>query len=335
MRRLLPTMRHVTGTRSRRTVGLAATAVAMVLVVSACTSQDFPNMRNVSWANVPVGRILGSTSGNIGVDAEMWGYLPCKDHRAPNPQGYTQDPFFGACLMPSQGSTPLYDSYAYYPRWTSNNANNPFGLFFANSGPCNDTSGVWCAQGTTVNHGWANKWTKFYLEFYPDDPSAAGVRLTVQCCPNEANGGAYTPTIGDVSLPRAGNPGTSALGASIANVSDANQVRLDAFQVDANPTSTTTAGIPVLSFSSSSNGASGPINSWSVPALYYGEYAVFINDLQRPQRTVVARFSLPAVTFLVLDRNKPCFGLAQPWDAGQWYNNVTLTAAQCQAMWAS
>jgi hypothetical protein len=322
-------------TRLRKPLALAIPILAVLALASACNSTDIPFLRNVPWVNIAFGRINGSTNGNIGVDGVMLGYMPCKDHRAPNPNDYTQDPFFGACALPSIGRQPLYDSYADYIRWTGNNTNNPHGIFLGNSTPCKDTSGHWCQSGQTLQHNWANKWTEFHLELYPDDPNATGVRLSVPCCPNVANGGAYTPVIGDVTLPRAGGAGTSRLSAFVGGTSANNQVRLDAFQVDSNPTSRSSTGVPIRSFYSAHNGEKGGgVNAWAAPAVFHGEYAVFITDMQRPHRAVVARFFVPQLTHLQLDRNAPCFGLGEPWDPGQWFNNVRMSSATCNSLWS-
>lgn len=319
----------------KRTVfRVAPLLVVLALVAAACDSRTQPQLRDVPWVNIPIGRINGSSTGAIGIDGQMGEYHPCNDNRAPG-DSWEQDAFYGACVMPSQGGVPLYNSYTYFFRWSGSQPNWPSGLFLGNTGTCNDSTGTFCSpKGSTIDHGWSKKWSEFALEIYPDDKAAAGVRLQVACCPNEANGGAYTPMVGDIDLPRSGNPGTSPLQANVAGVSAANQVGFDAFQVDDNPSSRSSGGVGLWSFSSGANGAPGAnINQWRVPALYNGTYAVYIGDRSNPNRKVVARISLPATTTITVDRTKPCFGIANPYDPNQWYLNVQLTPSQCQALW--
>lgn len=317
-------------------VRLGVVLAALVLVSAACDSRTQPNLRETPWVNIPIGRISGSATGAIGIDGAMGEYHPCNDNRAPGDL-WEQDAFYGACVMPSQGGVPLYSSYVSFHRWSGTHANWPAGLFFGNTGTCNDSTGTFCSpKGATLTHDWAKKWSEFALEIYPDDKAAAGVRLQVPCCPILANGGAYTPPIGDIDLPRAGNPGTSPLQVDIAGVTATNQVGFDVFQVDQNPSSRSSTGIGLWSFSSGANGAPGAtVSQWRVPALYHGSYALYIGDRSRPHRKVVARIDLPANAVISIDRTRPCFGLPAPYDPGQWHLNVRLTPAQCQALWSS
>lgn len=324
-------------TSRRRPAVVAVAAVAVVLLVAAaCDSRGYADQRTVPWVNIPIGRITGSNTGAIGIDGSIQGYYPCHDHRAPNDQGWTQDAFYGACVLPSQNGVPLYSSYTYFLRWSGSTANWPSGMFFTNTGTCNDSTGTFCSpKGSAITHGWANKYTELAVELYPDDPAASGVRFTVPCCPNVGNGGAYTPVVGDIDLPRAGNPGTTVLSVSVAGVTAARQVGFDAFGVDDAGGARSSGGVALRSFASGSNGAPGAVGAWSAPALFNGAYAVFITDLAKPNRKVVARLTLPANGSLAVNRNAPCFGLATPYKPATWYLNETFTPADCQALWAS
>lgn len=312
--------------------------VVVALVATSCDSRDMPDIRSQDVVVITLGRVNGSSSGNVGVDGFMWKYNPCFDHRAPNEEGlpddldFEQDPFFGACALPSISGVPQYNSYVEYVRWTGNNAGSS-GIWLGNSTPCRDDSVTWCFGGT-LNHGWARKWTRFALEFYPDDPNASGVRLEVACCPGTFGSFALTENIGDVTLPTPSTPGTTRLQGSVAGVSGADQVGIDVFQIDEFPAAHSSGGAPLYSFASTHNGKGTGNGSWAVPAVYNGEYVVYVTDKAKPSRKVVVRFNTAFRNTVDVNRNQPCFGLTGVYDPATWYLNDELTPGECAALWS-
>jgi hypothetical protein len=318
----------------RRATLTVLVTCAFALLATACDSRDMPDLRS-GWVNIPVGHISGSDSGMIGIDAFMWRYVACHDNRAPNPPGFEQDVFFGACAQPynPQNGQPVFNSYTSTVRWSGGNSNHPSGLFLGNSGPCRDDTGFHCTPGTTIHHNWAKKWTSFALEFYPDDPQAGGVRMELACCPHAANGGHYSDFPGDVPLPRPGASNTVGLSGAVSNASRG-QVSVDLFQIDDLPVVRTSTGVPVYGFDSTHNGADGQAASrWSVPAVFSGEYVAFITDNTNPSRKVVVRFHTSWMSTITINRTAPCFGLSGTWEPGTWYLNDPITPSECAARW--
>lgn len=323
---------------STRRASVVAVVLAVVTIATACDSRDMPDLRTPEIAVISIGRVNGSTSGHIGIDGFMWDYNPCFDHRAPNEQGlpdshdFDQDPHFGACALPSLGDQAQWHSYTEYIGW-SNGTTGGTGIWMGGTGTCRDTSGFWCDPGSTITHGWGRKWTRFALELYPDDPNATGVRLEVGCCPGEWGPFAFTDTIGDITLPTPSTPGTRGLSGSVSGVSGADQVGVDVFQVDEVSSARSSGGVPLYSFASTHNGARGASGSWSVPAVYTGQYVAFVTDKANPRRKVVVRFTVPDRTTIDVNRNAPCFGLTGVYDPATWYLNDQLTAGECAALW--
>ncbi len=322
---------------SPRRAPLVALVLALVALAAACDSRDMPDLRAQDVAVITTARVVGSSSGHVGIDGFMWDYNPCFDHRAPNEQGlpdshdFDQDPYFGACALPSVAGQPQWHSYTEVVSWSGGQLGP---IWMGTTGTCRDTTGVWCQQGTTISHGWGRKWTRFALELYPDDPNAAGVRLEVGCCSGAWGPFTFTDAIGDITLPSPGTPGTHGVSGTVRGVSGAQQIGVDVFQIDEVPSSRSSGGVPLASFASTHNGARGGNGTWSVPAVYDGEYVAFVTDKARPTRKVVVRFRVPERTTIDLDRNAACFGLTGVYDPATWYLNDTLTAGECAALWS-
>lgn len=282
------------------TLGFLATAM---LVAPQKTSAAY----NVSFANFWIGKVTPG-SGHIGVDI-WWNngggdYLPCQ---------HSSDPYYDACALSNNATSSYYKVMNY----TSSGSDFPYGVFIDNQNSDVCTTASWCqthGNTGTIHHGWATLIADGSLEIYPHisgsyNPAAntvGGVRVGAEFF-NFANGGRYSPNVGDISLPQLGESGVGKLngfatynGSSVSS----NRATLDIFQEQSTWSSST--GYPVTGFSSVNNNSDGYYSSGALPS---GTYKIYVTDNQTSHKIILNGVGIHSqYERLDFQLDKPCFG---------------------------
>jgi hypothetical protein len=294
MRRIAP-MLFVVGAVVAASVGLSTGVAA-----AATNSTQISSVRNVPWANMPFTGTVPAVNGQIGFGIGLGpdNYDPC------NSAG---ESFKAACL---------FGGGSYY-HVTQGSMSMPNGFFIPNSEPSQS------GPHTTVTHNWANKVFDGRIEIYPYgsggtyDPwtqSIGGVHLSARnnstdngtnVFTNFVNGGVYSPPIGLIDLPVAGQPGTGSIGGAVlanpVNPVTDKRVTLDLFELDSNHHSHDGHDVGAFASLPSKN------SNWTSGAVFNGDYIAFIEDTTTHVK-IVTLFTISGNMTQDLDLDATCFG---------------------------
>ncbi len=308
---------------------LAVLGTIMIGTIFLATGQHAA-ATNVSFTAMWIGNITPGT-GHLGVDLSWPGtdpvnhtatmYNPCHEYANTSGTITFNDPYYGACVESDSMRTSYYAEHTY----SNGTTDFPYGIFVNNQDINHCTHAVWCPNpsATTINHGWANLMTDMAIEIYPHytdgtyDPlhnTIGGVRIGTNSFPTFANGGRYSPQIGNVVLPQTGQTGVGKLNGFVRDngaAVGADIFAYDMFQQDS--TKTTSTGFPMTGFASDTTNSDGYYSSGPVP---YGTYTIFITDTRADinNHTPRAKYKITGVGVhgngerLDFDLSLPCFG---------------------------
>lgn len=218
--------------------------------------------------------------------------------------------------MSKSGPISYYKVHRFKPEGT----NFPYGIFIDNKNDnrCLLTDKSWCKpKDKSYNHDWGKQVTGAALEIYPHAPgtqefkpaqnSVGGVRIYVDGFPVYANGGRYSADIGNVRLPKFGEPDVGKMngyvyekGTKVAK----GRVTFDFFQNGG--TRKTSTGYTVSGFASSSNGDTAYYTSGAVPN---GSYKLYITDEKTRKKIIIDGLGIEGTGRRIdFDVAKKCFG---------------------------
>jgi len=297
--------------------GISASLMTGSTIASAIGSQDIPEVRQVAWANVHLGKVHGG-NGHIGLDLILPGdYTP--QH---NTDG--REAFYGANCMANSGWASYYKVEGF-----SADGSNTFshGIFIANEDTniCfnadaqltpNCASTLKSNNTPLIKHNWANKLIAVALEMYPADTATyGGVRIGVGSFENYSNGGVYSPYLGDVNLPKAGDPRVGRMNGFFFKdgqpfTGNGRSGGFEAFQEGS--TWTTSTGFPVSGFSAVGTNSDGYYSTSPLPKGRYKTYVTMVDktaDGSSKTRKIIVYLDVNTFN----DRpdfhyERPCFG---------------------------
>ncbi len=288
--------------------------IALLIAVSSLIlikQQSAKAAYDANFANFWVGRVTPG-SGHIGVD--LWWPGGGSEY---NPCHHSNDAYYDACVLSNAAQTSYYKVMSYTPSGTD----FPYGIFLDNQNADFCTTAPWCrtAGNTgTVRHGWVTLISDGSLEVYPHvsggsyNPSAntvGGVRITASFF-HFANGGRYSPDIGNIALPQLGEANVGKLngfatynGVKAAN----NRMLIEAFQRD--ESRFTSTGYIMRGFTSVRNNNDGYFNTGALPS---GKYLMFITDTSTGRKIILDNVNIFS-TYERLDfkLEQSCFGYPQ------------------------
>lgn len=261
-----------------------------------------PRVRSVAFANMPLAAVEAGPGGfHAGIDLSLGGYVP--GHHA-------EDPYYGANVMASVGPLSYYRVIG--------PGDFPFGVFIHNEDPndcrrCAPGEGcaAWCADmcSESFAHGWADRVTSASLEFYPKDAGYGGVRVEVPGFSHFANGGVYSPDLGVVVLPHAGDAGITKLNGFVYQTRGGATAPEGRFTVDIfhfGPERHTSTGVPMRGFGSTHVNGDG---YYRFDALFSGRHKTYLTDNATGRKKVVWLDLHDPDVRLDFVLGEPCFGM--------------------------
>lgn len=300
-------MKHVTKTANARFI-LALVFLVAALGINTLRPNTAEAAYNVSFANFWMGKITPG-SGHVGVD--LWWPSGSGEY---NPCHHSNDVFYGACVLANNAQASYYKVGTYTPT----TSNFPYGIFIDNQNTNTCTSAPWCTNPSapSFTHNWAKFLSDGSLEVYPYDGSGnynpsgntvGGLRIQTSFF-TFANGGRYSPNIGDIHLPKIGESGVGRMngfatynGGAIAN----NRVTLEVFQKSA--TRFTSTGYATTGFTVVHSNSDGYYNTGALPS---GSYKIYVTDTQTGHKIILDGVNI----FQIYERldfklEQRCFGL--------------------------
>ncbi len=281
-----------------------ASAAILSSLLAAPTSAAVPEFSNLDVGTVAPGH------GHIGLD--IW-WIDQSGKRY-NPCHHSTDVYYGACVMSNVDQASYYKVFNY----EDGVSNFPLGMFIDNRNENYCASPAWCdpSHPNQIQHGWARLVSGAAIEIYPYDDTGSynpaqgqygGVRIEVNDFNRSANSGRYSPTIGDIRLPKQGDAGTGKLNGFIKRAGPpigAGDATLDLFQNGS--TLSTSTGVPVSGFSSVSVNSDGYYNLGVVPS---GSYHLFVTDNATGKKVEFLQILISTShDRLDFDLSAPCFG---------------------------
>jgi len=234
-------------------------------------------------------------SGAVGVDLVFGSnanqYLPCQNF---NPSTGTGDTFVNACQTPS--------SYATYTRFpVGGGLLFPHGYFMGNTQPD-------LVHGGTLTTDWGARATALSVEFYPQqdlDSVYVHPRFDVSRFDHYANGWAYSPAVGRITLATLADPGTTHFGGRLTDAGRAvapGRARITIFGGEAH----SSTGYRIASFAVVTSTGT---DYWDSGAMYAGGQQIYILDTATHQQCIIGRSFIPrAGATIDIDLARPGFG---------------------------
>jgi hypothetical protein len=275
--------------------------------------KSFAATPSVNFSNIWVGKITPGR-GHVGVD--IW-YATWRE-KTYNPCHHKENKSYGACAMSKDGPVSYYKVFGFNPEGTG----FPHGIFIDNKGSnlCKSAA-AWCdASLTDIQHNWGRRVTGGAIEIYPYGPDGTynpykqdvgGVRVFVEGFPNLANGGRYSKQVGDIALPRMGDPGIGRLNGFVTEngkvVREDKRANFDFFQEGSSLKTST--GYPVHGFSSLPSNQDGYYSSGALPV---GNYKLYVTDRKTSRKIVLYLQINSPHERLDFKLDQPCFGYPGP-----------------------